>query len=391
MSRIALVLPGNAFHANHLSRAMAQMDSERCGLPMLRKWGMPATVFFQGVDIYLKPWLLEEMRAPGSVEWGNAPFSHSFLPLVEGSWRDELDEIRMVRGSVSVTFFSEFYPPDARHIPTEYTLLLPSQSALYDWSRQGDVVVEEFPPDVGAIRFGGKVGILIREEWFRRVLDAFFLFQRYPIAGSEPSGRDCLGELIAAIRQIAEGPEERVVVVPIDLEAPWVGSAFGATVWEILCEEVHRQGLAWAFTPLSAHLEEFGRGVVRTAQPHRELLKWSTWGVQIKHILRVDRLAPKSPQEAIVKMIATGSDALAAWDRKIQESRGRTISKEAFDDSGELISMPITYNQRVIDTTLAACRSLERGGSFLSELEEIDALDDHILSLTCSMAERLGL
>ena len=392
MSLITLVLPGNTFHANHLSGAIEKMDAERCGLSSFRKWNIPATAFIQGLDLLMKPWLEEEMRIPGSIEWGNAPFSHSFLPLVRGSWRYELDEERMVCGSVPVTFFSEFYPPDASHIPTEFTLILPGSSALYEWKRKsGDIRTQEFPPEVEAIRFDGKVGILIHEEWFKPVLDSFFFFQRYPIAGSAPNGRDALVELISAIREVSEGPENRTVVIPIDLEAPWIGSCFGSHIWGILFAEVRRQKLDWVFTPLSTHLERFARDAKETFPPHRELLKWSTWDVQIRHILHVDRLKPRNQHEIYIKMIATGSDIFAAWDRMIQESRGRIISKEARDQDGEPLVIPITYNQGVIDVELAAYRALKRGRSFLSELEDLNQGGDYFTRVAVSMASELSL
>ena len=389
MSKIALVLPGNALHANHLSPAMARMDVERCGLPILRKWNMPVTAFCQGLDLLLKPWLAQEMQIRGSVEWGHAPFSHSFLPLVEGSWRDELDERKMVHGDVPVTFFSEFFPPEASQIPTEFTMLLPGSSALYDWNRSDDIDVQEFPAHVDAIRFGGKTGILIREEWFREFLNAFFRFQRHPLTGNRKS--DYLAELVAAICKIGESPDDRTIVVPIDMEAPWVGSTYGALVWEMFCAEIHRQKLESVFTPLSLHLDAFASRAVASTQPHRELLKWATWDVQLRHIMRVGKYQPKNPEQAIVKMIATGSDILAAWDRKIQESRGRAIRKAGLDPFGRPIEIPISYNQSVVDITLAACRSFERGRPFQVEIEELEMPHDHLFALSYSMAQRLGL
>ena len=97
----------------------------------------------------------------------------------------------------------------------------------------------------------------MREEWFGKFVEAFFLFQRYPLLGSHPEGKDCLTLLIEEVRKIAAMPDDRVVVIPIDLEAPYVGSAFGARVWEIFFSELEKQKLKHVFTPLSSHLDHF--------------------------------------------------------------------------------------------------------------------------------------
>lgn len=389
MSKIALVLPGNTFHANHPSETMDWMDQERYALPVFRKWHVPALVFFQGLDFEMKPWLLDEMQTPGSLEWGNSTFSHTFIPLFPGSSRDET---RVKIGTVPVTFFSEFYVPQGPQIPTEYTLVLAGNSALYSgfaehWSpKQGDIFLEPYPHGAHAIRFQQKIGILLREEWFGPLLKAFFLFQRFPLAGSHPENRDCLAELVAQVRDIAEDTHDRVVVMPLDLEAPWIGSRFGAKVWEILFEELHRQNLLGVFTPVSSHLNRFKQEAVETPRPHRELTKWTTWEVQLNHMVRLNQFVPKIEHETIMRMIATGSDIFAAWGIKIAE-RSKRIKLPGVDFGGNAIEIPISFNQSVIDIQLAADRAMTSGSALRILLRKLNQKDPLIRTAT-EMAHR---
>jgi hypothetical protein len=390
MGKICLVLPGNTFHANQLPERMKEMDEERYGLPMFRKYGIPATAFFQGADLLMKPWLVDEMFEEGSVEWGNAPFSHTLIPLVHGSWRRELNHIL---GTVPVTFFPEFYVPRGNQIPTPYTLVLAGNSVLYSaftehWlHRQDDIVPVGYPQQVQAIRFEGKVGILMREEWFAPFLSAFFLFQRYPILGSHPEGRDCLGDLLQQVRKVADAPEGTTVVCPIDIEAPWIGSACGARVWEIFFEALHREGLSSVFSPLSVHLERFAQEAAAAPRPHRELTKWSTWEIQLMHRDRLNNLTDYFSD--MVKMIATGSDIYAAWGIKITETK-KKIALPAVDRDGKPVQLPITFSQSVIDVQLAAYHAALKWRKFADMLEEVDH-DDYFIALARAMAHRYAL
>lgn len=390
--KISLVLPGNTFHANFLSEQMEAMDKERCGLNVFREFKIPVIAFFQRADLWMKPWLKEEMAKTGSVEWGHAPFSHTLIPLM-GNWRHEIEERE--QGPVPVTFFSEFYVPKANQVPTDYTLILAGNSVLYSavaeyWLKnQGDIVAETYPPGAHAIRFEGKIGVLMREEWFGPFLKAFFLFQRYPINGSHPEGRDCLAELIGVIRDIAEAPGDRVIVCPIDMEAPWIGGRFGAQTWRILFEEIARQGLTGTFASLSSNLERFAREATRTSRPHRELTKWANWEIQLKHMENLNAVVPHDDRQKMVKMIATGSDILAAWGIKLLETRGK-VFLGAVGSDGKPTRVPITYNQSVIDVQLAAFRSLRTKDSFLSCLEQVET-DDYFVRLARATAKRCNL
>lgn len=365
------------------------MDKERYALPIFRNYNVPALVFFQGLDFEMKPWLKEEMQTTGSLEWGNSTFSHTFIPLFPGSSRDETrDKV----GTVPVTFFSEFYVPQGPQIPTEFTLVLAGNSALYSgfaehWSpKQGDIFLKPYPHDAHAIRFQNKVGILLREEWFGPLLKAFFLFQRFPIAGSHPEGRDCLAELVAQIRAIAEDGDDRVVVMPLDLEAPWIGSRFGAKVWEILFDELEKQKLLSVFTQVSAQLGRFRKEAVETPRPHRELTKWTTWEVQLNHIVRLNQLVATTEREATLRMIATGSDIFAAWGIKIGE-RAKRISLIGIDLSGSRIDLPISFNQSVIDVQLAASLALTTSSSLLKVLSRLDQ-HEPLVRMATQMAKR---
>ncbi len=345
------------------------MDKERYGLESLRKHGLPVTCFFQGVDFLMKPWLKDEMKKPGSIEWGNAPFSHSLIPIMNDGWREEF---QVTLGTVPVTFCPEFYIPKGDQLPekTEFTLVLAGNSVLYSacgvlFSRlQGDVITERYPENEHAILFDRKIGILMREEWFAPFLQAFFLFQRYPLKGSHPEGRDCLDALMKEVERIRDMHAERVVVCPLDIEAPWIGSAYGAAVWEVFLSELLNRDLMHVFTPLSSHLEQFKREAVKRSRPHRELRKWMNWELQIQHHARLLRLNPRNESEVRVRMIARGSDIFSAWSSKLLAARGGPVFLTAAGTDGVPTNLPIMYNQAVIDVQLAACTAVEYGVPF---------------------------
>jgi len=369
---------------------MARMDTERYGLPLFRQYGMPATVFFQGVDLLVKPWLAMEMQSAGSIEWGNAPFSHTLLPIQNALWQEE---VRRRLGTVPVTFFGEFYVPRPEQIPTPFTLVLEGSSVLMR-ECEGDFSLMPYPEHVHSIRFGGRVGILLRKQWFGGFLGKFFEFQRYPILGSHPDGIDCLEELLDEIERIAADNHDRVVVVPLDLEAPWIGSFFGTDVWRIFFEGLVRRGLLHVFVPLSSALEQFATEAIPVnARPHRELGKWYRWGHQLEHAFILRQHLPENDERANVHMIATGSDIFAAWGNKAvglwPHERAVLNSVDMF---GRPSTIPVGYNQDVIDVQLAASDAIINRTSFQEALDRrISQVSGHLFRLVANTANRLQL
>ncbi len=389
MGKIALQLVLNTFHANHPTETMEMMDDELYGLPLFREYGIAATCYTQGIDLLMKHGLYEQMSAPGSLEWGNAPFSHTLLP-----WAGKAEshrEVRDVIGTVPVTFFPEFYPPKPGLIPTKFTLVLSGASVLYsaftDQLAGSDMSMGQYPDGVHSIRFGGKVGILMRSEWFAPLLSAFFLFQRYPLQGSHPDGRDTLAELIGEVKKVKDGPD-RIIVCPLDMEAPWIGSRFGAAVWKMFFEALRKEDLEDVFTTLTPHLERFDVEAISTPQPHRILTKWSSWQMQLDHKERLASLRVEGGDEGtmILKMLAAGSDIYAAWGIKLTEQMiGTKVSFGAIDPTGARIAIPVSFNQSVIDVQLAAYRALRKKTSFLHQLASLET-QDHFVDRAMHMA-----
>ncbi len=392
MGKIALQLFGNTFHANHPSDTMAQMDKERYGLPVFRRYGVAATCYFQGVDLLMKPWLREEMFTPGSLEWGNAPFSHTLTPWTD-DWRSELADRKV--GTVPITFFPEFYIPSIDRIPTAFTLVLCGQSVLYsaftDEGQLTDPRMEDYPDDAKSVRFrssGGKTGILMRSEWFGPLLFAYFQFQRYPLPGSHPDGIDTLARLVAEVRKVAEAPDDHLVVCPLDMEAPWIGSRYGAAVWEILFSELAKQGLIDTFVRLGDKLSELADGAELASHPHRVLTKWSCWTQQLDYREQVRALRTRGERELRLKMLAAGSDIYAAWGIKFTEKMtGKQTTLGALAPDGRSVAIPIGFNQSVIDVQLAAFRAVRDGTTMAYELPSDDK-DDYFVDLARKMAER---
>ena len=397
MGKIAVILPINTFHANQMSATMSHMDRAGYGLPVFRKYQIPVTVFAQNIDMWMKPWLFSETLAGGCLEWGHAPFSHTLVSLFPGeqSMQSTLGQV----GSIPVTFFPEFCLPRAEHIPTRFTLVLASNSTIYSGlvacEPADDVHLAQYL-EAPSICFGGSalvVGILMRD--FDQLLRAFFAFQRFPHNGSDPENRDRLAELIREIRKIADMADDRVVVMPIDAEAPWIGSFFGAEIWEILFEEVQRQGLSAVFTPLSAHLDRFAREAVKTSRPERGTGKWTTLLKQLEYIIALNKIVPRDNREYVLKMIAAGSDLLAAWAIKLQTKPRPPHAYLALRPSGEVAPILIRehqgYNQSVIEVQLAAFHALRHRTSMAEELCHHIRNPDYFVQLAITMAKRNGL
>lgn len=368
--KLCLKGPGNGLHSNVQSEKWEQMDTEHAGLDIIGQSGVPVTVSYQGIDFELLPWLRETIAKHPNIQLTNATHSHCLIPFcgsVMASW-----QTAKVFGDTPITFFAEYYAPSEEHIPTEFFLFLEGMSYPYSdftSSEKRDVEVGSFG-NAPSIKYGGKIGINMRESLFMPFLSAFQRFQRDPFTADETTkGKHPLDYLLDQVEAIGNG--KNIVVCPLDIEAPYVGSKFGAKIYQMFFDGVIRRGLSGVFAHLSDYLDYFRDNAVPSKRPHRILPKWCNYEVQVKYLMALAATNPRSEREKILHSIASGSDILSAWERKIGESK-KAIVLNGRDEAGNEVKLPISYSQQVIDVQDAARRALVERRSYLELLQAMN-------------------
>lgn len=358
MGKIILVLPGNFLHANVLPDRWEEMYQSRAGLDEIGSSGVHVTVAYQAMDFQLIPWLEETVRKYRSIELINSTYSHALLPLIHSNELKRWETEPRINWHAPVTFFPEFYAPEDWIIPTKYFFVLEGQSYLYSAFTNTDcfardVEVQATEENNLSIHYGDKIGIMLKEGLFRPFLNAFFRFQRDPV--TKVDGRSSLDKVLDEVEKIGNSPKENLVICPLDLEAPFIGSALGVKVWEMFFQGVNQRGLTKVFTSLSDKLDLIAFRGSNSKRPHRILTKWTVFEVQLKHLLQMNQVNPETKQEKILFSLAMGSDILAAWERKISETKSdKKVILSGRDLKGKEIALPVSFNQQVIDLQLMA-------------------------------------
>lgn len=369
MGKLILVLPGNTFHSNVLPKRWEQMDAEHAGLDIIGQSGVPVTVSYQDIDFDLLPWLDETIGKYENIELLNSTHSHCLMPF-NGSAMSKW-QTKKIFGDVDATFFAEFYAPSEGYIPTKFFLFLEGMS--YPYSNFSSESVSDM--EVGkiggapAIKYGSKIGIVMKDGLFSPFLLAFQRFQRNPFAADESTkGKDPLVYLLDQIEAIGNGND--IVVCPLDIEAPYIGSAFGAKIYQMFFDGVAKRGLSGVFAHLSDYLGYFEQNAVPSKRPHRILPKWCSYEVQVKYLMSLAIIKPKTEREKILHSIASASDILSAWERKIGESK-KIIALNGCDEQGGEVKLPISFTQDVIDVQDAARVALQERQNYLSLLQHL--------------------
>lgn len=373
MGKIILNLPGNAFHSNLLADRWEEMFQSKVGLDAIGVSGVPVAISYQGIDYKIMPWLAETLAKYPSIEVLNAPHSHALIPLqTEEMEKWEMKDI--IPGSIPMTFFPEFYAPTERFIPTEFFWVLEGASYLYSacCENSEDVTVETLP-NAPAIQHGSKIGVIMRDADFGPILKAFFRFQRDPLTISEDTnGKLPLDNVLDEIERVSQMPDDTIIIVPIDIEAPFIGSAWGAKIWEMFFQGIVDRGLKDVFIPLSTALDTFRAKAVKSRRPHRILTKWTSYEVQVRYLMRVAGLTTnnETDDDMILASIASCSDILSAWERKIAEGK-KAIILAGKNRQGDNVELPVSYNQDIITVQSAALRALSEGIEFNVALMKI--------------------
>lgn len=380
MGRIILMMPGNTLHSNVFPEAWERIDAAHAGIPVIGMSGVPVSISYQTMDYHLLPWLRDELANHPSIEVINAPFSHALIPLLQPRHQ----QWQMANGAHQlhpVSFFTEFYSPEEQFIPDAF-LVLASQTVAYSVTSDATVPQVYVDPDIArhdAILYGGKLGLVMKG--FEPILAAFFTWQR------DPGNRIKLDALFTAIVETAE-KTDGIIMWPIDIEAPWVGSLVGERIWETFFSEIVSRGLTGLFTTLNQALEELRPLAHESRRPHRALgAKWLKWELQFLEMARLSQIKPRSDREHMILSLAAASDLLSGLCSKIDESQ-RRIVLNATDMDGHPGTVQIGWSQPVVEACFAARHALDDGVTLQETLAELpDDYDCLLVRRLCDWAK----
>jgi len=374
MAKIIFYLPGNGTHSFLIEDRFERMYNEQLGINALGKTGFPIAISHQGIDYDMFPFLKDVHAQYDNFEVVGALYGHGLLPLIRFSTRKETSaQIRWenehgAEGNVPVTFFSEFYSPASPAIPTEYFFILKEQTCSYSLDVTGINLEEKhlsmLADDVTSVNYNGKIGILI--DGFKSFIKAWFAFASIP-------SQDNLQALMKEFDKMADDPRD-YIVVPMDLEQPWVGSMVGEELWTIFFNEVAKRPGAKNVAPLSSILGLCKEKAVKIQQPHRVLTKWTVHDVQFKTIMDLNSLKLNSNRERRIFSLAFASDHLSSLNRTVFSTIRDISHIQASDLSGKKFSLSQGPNSilqeccNVAYTTLRhRDRSLQEGLEALPE------------------------
>jgi len=379
MAKVCLFLPGNVMHSFLLGDRWQKMYDEQVGLNAIGASDIPVVISHQGIEYELCPFLLDIHRKYPNILVANAPYSHALLPFVSPTqckW-----ETRVPMGKLPITFFSEFYSPEAYFIPTEFFFFLRSQTCSYSMmfgvkhkETVSDLEVDQMlPAKTISVRYNNRIGIVL--EGFDKFNLAWFAFTAIP-------NDENLNKVVKEFEILLADPR-KVVVVPMDLEQPYVGSVVGEKIWTIFFDELKKRGLADNIVDIRYFLNDFRDSAIAIRRPHRILTKWTSHLVQIHYLQRMARLKPKTEKERLIYALASASDLLSSWNRFVMSSNKEPLTILCKDLQGKEFIMSQAHNKPLQEGCLTALMSLEKGDRRLADkLAKIEQPTGLIRSLT---------
>lgn len=365
--KLIWLLSGNFCHSDVLESNWNQLYDDRAGLDVIGTSGVKVNVSYQGIDYKIAPWLKETLDSHKTIEVLNAPFSHALIPYYNTEmikW-----ELKDVIGNVPVSFLPEFCSP-SHSIPTKFTLFM--QGVSYECSSFNEAqsaVIRSNYPDVPAIKVADKIGIIMKPVLYQPFLGAWYRFQRDPVTISEDTfGKSPLEHLLDQIETIANSGQ--IVVCPLDIEAPYIGSVLGKKAYELFLSGVKARGLEEVFAHFSEYIEYFEVNAVRGRYEERRLTKWMTQPEQQKYMLSLARLSPRHENEFMKLSIASISDVLSAMGKRCEAS-DEVVTFNCCDLDGNRTHQPLLHNPDIIEVSMAARLAINKNLSLKKLLRQL--------------------
>ena len=404
MSKLAFYLPGNSFHSDISSKAAFDADREHLGLKEMAQTGIPVAVSFQKVDFEIYPWLNKELKEHETIEVIRSTFSHSLTPLLhKKQQRWEVSNMDMPGDDHPVMFHSEFYIPEASYLSRASAFLVlgaHTETYSYCYSKSGNSPAQipwQLIDDVdtvsnhSAIQYGGKCGIVMKG--FDSILRAFYQFLRDPYGVTEDGTATLVAAVDAVENTIVGGPDDEIVIVPIDIEAPYVGSLCGANIWTLYFNEIAKRGLSDACITLREVYEHVSKQSVKTKRPHRELSsKWTGYEAQWLHFAACQHFEPSRILSHELIALTTPSDVLSGLYRNIvSNSKDKCVNFTMKDSFGKSVTSHLLGDNGVVQIGHAARFAIENNRSLVDILEERHFVGVLLIDRVLKFAKRLGI
>ncbi len=339
---IVLVASTNSFHGNVLPQSFEKIHAEELGLGVLAESGLNLTINCHQLDFLMYPWL-GKYQEYQNLQFSGGLFSH-VLPALTSDEHLKWQEENGIKNQ-TVSFYPEFCSPTK---PNRNFWLLDSQTHYYSdgylnqevsWNAEE---VGALPP---VVKVNGRFGFVMTEKLFKPILDLMFLAQRFPDKTND-AGISNLDLLVKAIAEVDE-----VILVPFDLEAPYVGSKLGKIFWERLIAKIKENGLEdrfLDFAKISQSLISEAQEIIDT--PHRSLSKWTSIEAMFDYFSELKHYAKQemSEENHLLLAFAAGADLAAAVFQKSIFSR-KPINLPLVDSEGNPGTVQITGNKEIID------------------------------------------
>jgi hypothetical protein len=338
---IVLVASINAFHGNVLPASFEKIHAEELGLGILEESGLKMAINCHQIDFSMYPWLGKYQKS-NSLQFSGGLFSHVLPTLTSKEhlvWQEENGIINPI-----VTFYPEFCMPKK---PTRNFWLLDGQTHYYSSCGSSEEVfwnAEEVGILPASIKVNGQIGFVMKEKSFKPILDLIFLSQRFPDA-KNAEGISNLDLLVQAIANL-----EEVVLVPFDLEAPYVGSMLGKNFWERFIGKIKENHLEDRFLDFEEfHQELIENAISLSDAPHRNLGKWTSVEATYDYFAELKVYAKKmlSEKEHLLLAFAASADPAAAIFQKSLYAR-KPINLPVVDLLGNPGTVKITGNTEII-------------------------------------------
>jgi hypothetical protein len=390
-AKIALYLPGNGFHSDVPPARHHTANIQHLGLAQIGSSGVPVATSFQALDEVVYPWLEEELARWPTVEVIRSTESHALTPFLHTRRQRQEVTSSLARGADHpVMFYPEFYIPEAPFLGSKAFLVLGAHTETYSYcyspscdsdgaTRWNLLEGGQDLSDVAAISYGGSIGLVMKG--FDLILRTFYAFQRDPF-GKTTDGRTTLEVAIDAIEEtLRMTPDDEVVIVPIDIEAPYVGSMYGEQVWGWYLGAIRESGLVEHFITLREAYERLRGKAQKSSRPHRELTqKWVGYEAQWKHSSRFLQWDTQVVPWQLIALAST-SDALSGLYRQIVAHGQKRLRITAVRE-GEPHAIEILGNNGIVEVASAARVAIEQGRSFASALGCFERVPETLI-VTC--------
>ncbi len=359
---ILLVASINSFHGNVLPEGFARLYEERLSLGQLAESGIPMTINSHGIDFLMYPWLDDFVNYP-NLDFTSGLFTQ-MLPVFLSEKYLEWQHLsgRLIPPGINQIFYPEFCTPTS---PQDNFWVLDSQTHYYS-DMNGEVSWENKAPiSSPAIKYRGKIGLVMKESAYKPILDAFFLAQRLPDQLNS-EGRTNLKALVDRVESV-----EGVVILPLDLEAPYVGSLLGGEFWRRFLGEIKERGLEKNFLSFSEVFPRLRVEAVETVDaPYRNLGKWLSLPANFSYYSQIREISQRelSREERFLLAIAGNSDIGAA----IHQKTLKPVARPAVYANGDPGIVTISGSDEVIKASYMALDCLKKGGSLFERLQALD-------------------